>query len=175
KAAPKPFSSSLLYEIYRLLPNDTDLTVFKRTGLPGLNFAYVNGATYYHSPRDSFDNVDQGSLQHQGSYALALARQFGNISLGDNRSGNAIYFNTFGSSLIRYPASWAIPLMILLLAALICLIALGFKRQRLTVRGILLGVVAFLLSAVMAIVAVTFVWWLIRRFYRGYEANPLGA
>ena len=34
-ALPRPATSSLYYDIYELLPNDTDLTVFKRAGLAG--------------------------------------------------------------------------------------------------------------------------------------------
>ena len=41
-AAPDPITSSLSYEAYKLLPNDTDLTIFKQAGLPGLGFAYVD-------------------------------------------------------------------------------------------------------------------------------------
>src|SRR5262249_34781673 len=47
KAAPYPVSNSLAYEVYRLLPNDTDLTVFKQAGWAGLNFAYIDGVTHY--------------------------------------------------------------------------------------------------------------------------------
>ena len=56
QAAPAPVvSNSLAYEIYKLLPNDTDLTVFKEAGWPGLNFAYINGQPHYHTQLDSLD------------------------------------------------------------------------------------------------------------------------
>ncbi len=41
QAAPYPRTDSISYEIYRSLPNDTDLTVFKRHGYAGLNFAFI--------------------------------------------------------------------------------------------------------------------------------------
>ena len=37
-AAPHPVTSSLSYEAYKLLPNDTDLTFFKQAGLAGHGF-----------------------------------------------------------------------------------------------------------------------------------------
>src|SRR5207247_2759174 len=81
QAAPHPIASSIANEIYRLLPNDTDMIVFSRAGFAGLNFAYIDGSTKYHTLQDSYANVDERSLQHQGSYALALARRFGNLHL----------------------------------------------------------------------------------------------
>lgn len=39
KAAPYPVANSLLVEVYRLLPNSTDFTVFNAHGIQGLNFA----------------------------------------------------------------------------------------------------------------------------------------
>ncbi|TMB03934.1 MAG: M20/M25/M40 family metallo-hydrolase [Deltaproteobacteria bacterium] len=37
KSVPRPASNSIYYTIYKMLPNDTDLTVYKRSGLAGLN------------------------------------------------------------------------------------------------------------------------------------------
>ncbi|HXQ72976.1 MAG TPA: M28 family peptidase, partial [Pyrinomonadaceae bacterium] len=68
-ASPFPTAHSLSYEIYRLLPNDTDMTVFKRAGMSGLNFANIDGINHYHTPLDNLAGVDQNSMQHQGSYA----------------------------------------------------------------------------------------------------------
>src|SRR5215213_10044670 len=77
KAAPHPVSHSLAYELYKLLPNDTDLTIFRNRGLAGLNFAYIDGLPSYHTQLDSVSELDERSLQHHGSYALALTRHFG--------------------------------------------------------------------------------------------------
>src|SRR5215213_8995467 len=49
KAAPHPVSHSLADELYKLLPNDTDMTVFRKSGLAGLNFAYIDGLSSYHT------------------------------------------------------------------------------------------------------------------------------
>lgn len=42
RAAAYPMGSSLLYSIYKTLPNDTDLTPLKRAGLNGFNFAFMS-------------------------------------------------------------------------------------------------------------------------------------
>ena len=110
KAAPRPVANSLMYEIYRNMPNDTDLTVFKHAGVAGLNFGFIGDPKRYHSPTDDPAHLDRGSLQHDGSYALSLARQFGNIDLNGIQTSDAVYFDLLGRTLVHYPAAWAVPM-----------------------------------------------------------------
>lgn len=57
QAVSNPVSNSLLVDLYKQLPNDTDLTVALEHGLPGLNFAYGDGWVAYHTPMDNTENV----------------------------------------------------------------------------------------------------------------------
>lgn len=164
RSAPYPMAHSLAYEIYRLLPNDTDLTVFRRANLPGLNFAYINGLTRYHTQLDTVNAVDQRSLQHHGSYALALARHFGNLDLRSTREGNAVYFDLLGSTLLHYSGACILPLTIVTTLAFVGLLIFGLRRKRLTVSGLVWGFVALLLSLIIAPAAVTLLWRLVLRF-----------
>jgi hypothetical protein len=163
KAAPHPVANSLASDVYRLLPNDTDLTVFKGAGLPGLNFAYIDGHGHYHSALDTADGMDERSLQHQGSYALSLTKHFGGLSLTKAEKEDAIYFDVPGLGLFRYPRAWAVPLALAAAALGGAVIALGFRRRRLSVAGVALGAVALLVSLVSAPLLVSLSWWLISR------------
>lgn len=173
KAAPHPMANSLSYEIYKLLPNNTDLTIFKQANLPGMNFAYIDGSMLYHSRADSIENIDERSLQHQGSYVLSLARHFGNANLDQTRSGNAIYFDVLGLTLLHYPASWVLPLLVLTLLVFAAVMVLGFKRKKLTFKGVLTGFCLFLLDIIVAALSVTIVWWLISTVQRMLGRNLL--
>jgi hypothetical protein len=164
RSAPYPVAHSLAYEIYRLLPNDTDLTVFKKANLPSLNFAYINGLAHYHTKLDSVDAVDQRSLQHHGSYALALARHFGNLDLRNRLEGNAVYFDLLGSTILHYPSAWVIPLSVLTSFVFVGLLIAGLRRKRLATSGLLWGVLALLSSLIVAPAVVTLLWRLILRF-----------
>ena len=117
-AAPRVEANSMAYEIYRLLPNDTDLSVFKRGGLNGMNFAFIGGDQFYHGPQDDVAHLDHRSVQEEGNYALGLARIFGDQDLTQPHSGNAIYFPTLLTPLIVYPEPWAAPLAWLATAGL---------------------------------------------------------
>jgi len=159
RAAPSPVANSLLYEIYKLLPNDSDLSVFKDRRIPGMNFAYLDGALYYHTQADNIENLDERSLQHQGSYALALAQRFGNLNLDQpGNAQNAVYFDLLGTTLVHYPASWALPLSIMILIVFVVVVVLGLKRRKLSITGVVLGFVLFLLNLIVASVAVYFIW-----------------
>ncbi len=174
KAAPHPVASSLFSELYKFLPNNTDLTIFKRAGLAGLNFAYIDGSSHYHTALDNMENFDERSLQHHGSYGFALSRHFGNLDMRHPRERDAIYFDILGSVLVRYSTAWVIPIMILVTLSYVGLLALGLKRKQLTLRGLGAGFLLMLLSMVGATLLVTVVWRLVRAAYPGYELFILG-
>lgn len=168
KAAPRPFASSLMYTIYKLLPNDTDMTVFKRAGFPGLNFAYIGGSAYYHTLRDDLSTVDQGSLQHHGVYALALTRHFGNLSLSPPQRADAVYFDLLGLVFINYPSAYVLPIMFLTLILFGVVLILGLRKKELTWLGMALGFLVFLVSTVCSIVLVSMLWMLMTILHQDY-------
>jgi len=176
RAAPRRLANSLAYNIYKLLPNDTDLTVFKEAGLPGLNFAFIDGKIYYHSPIDDAQRIDQRSLQHQGSYMLSLARHFSNLDLNRSNAGggDAVYFNFLGASFIQYPAPWRLPLAAMVSLVFIAVVMIGFRRRLLTFSGACLGSLAFLLILIVAPAAVFLVWRVILFLHGEYAQIPQG-
>jgi hypothetical protein len=167
KATTYPLANSLSYEIYKRLPNSTDMTVFKAAGLPGMNFAHINGLTHYHTQLDNVENVDARTLQHHGSSALALSRHLGAAVSAVEPEGDTIYFNALGFLLVRYPAWFAWPLTLGVIVLLAAVIGLGFRRKRLTVRGIAEGALLFFLSFIAAATAIWIAWWLVQRLHPG--------
>ncbi|HEV2704401.1 MAG TPA: M28 family metallopeptidase [Pyrinomonadaceae bacterium] len=161
ETAPHPLANSLSYEIYRLLPNDTDFSVFKEAGMQGLNFAYIDGVMRYHLRADSLENIDERSLQHHGSYALALTRHFGNLTVPEEKAGNAIYSDVLGRFVFKYSAEWVLPLTIFMTGLLVAVTGYGLRRGSVTFKGIILGIVAFIVSVVLTTLTVALLWWLI--------------
>lgn len=150
-AAPRPVAYSLSRELYELLPNNTDLSVFKDAGLPGLNFAFIEyGATHYHRPLDNLENLDERSVQHHGTYALALARHFGGLSLGDLSERDSVYFDLFGLGLVRYSSAWVWPLTALAAALALAVILFGGRAKRLNLEGVGKGLAAVPAAALAA-------------------------
>jgi hypothetical protein len=168
RAAPHPTANSLMYSIYKLLPNDTDLTVLKKAGKNGFNFAYIDGINRYHTARDNLNTVDERSVQHGGSYALALVRHFGNLNLDQAETRNAVYFDILGSTLISYPETWAAPLTILVVLLFVAVIIWGLKKRELSPAGIILGCILFILSLLCSAIVTTLVWQAMLATHRGY-------
>ncbi|MEM9799922.1 MAG: M20/M25/M40 family metallo-hydrolase [Planctomycetota bacterium] len=73
-AARRPSASSVSVEVYRRMPNDTDYTVWRRRGVPGLNFAFIGDAHRYHTPLDDLDHVSPDSVQHHVTNAIDAIR-----------------------------------------------------------------------------------------------------
>jgi hypothetical protein len=158
-AAPFPHASSGAETVYKRMPNDTDLTVFLDAGMAGMNFAAAGGITRYHTALDSADLLDQLTLQHQGSYALSMARQFGSIDLNAPQTHDTVFFVVVGE-LIRYPARLAIPLAILVAILVLGIIWIGIRDGRFTIGGIASGFAIYAIAIVVAVAEARGVWWL---------------
>ena len=100
----RPATSSIAYTAYKLLPNDTDFSVFKSAGYQGLNFALIGNAAIYHTPLDNLQNVNPASLQHHGDNALAAIRALANSDLSNPPETDAVFFDVFGHWTIHWAA-----------------------------------------------------------------------
>jgi hypothetical protein len=158
KVAPHPVASSLAYEIYRLLPNNTDLTVFKNAGYPGLNFAYIDGSTHYHTQLDNRDALDLSSIQSHGMYSLALTRHFGNLELQNLRARNAVYFDVLELFLVDYPGA-VVPFITLALTIIFLgLVFVGWKKGRLTLVGLAAGLGLHVVILIVVPITIALGW-----------------
>jgi hypothetical protein len=161
--APYPIGSSLFYELYKILPNDTDFTVFRPAGIPGLNFAFGEGLEAYHSPLDTPDHLSLASLQHHGSYGLALARQFGQIDLAALRNfrDDDVFFDWYGSRLVTYSQRWVLRGQIFVTLLFAMALVLAFRRPAFNKRQFFLAVLACLAILILLVAVVAAAWWLI--------------
>jgi hypothetical protein len=164
RALPHPMASSLTYEVYRLMPNDTDLTVYKKHGMAGWNFAFVGGLYYYHSPHDTPANLDPRTLQHQGENLLALARRIGRLDLEDVRRDDVVYSSVLQAFVMIYPRGWIIPLLVLATAMYIGVVALGAWRKRVRPEEVAAGFATVLAAIPCAVMAVGLAWLALGRF-----------
>jgi hypothetical protein len=147
RAVPYPSTNSLAYEIYRRMPNSTDITEFKQlSGVAYLNVAPIGGWTRYHSQLDDISHVDSRTVQQMGEYAMGVARQFGNAALPVARTGDLVWFNAFRWWLVQYPVSYALPLSLVVALLAAAALVFGLRRRALTVRQVLLGLLSLPLS-----------------------------
>jgi hypothetical protein len=97
RAAPHPRGVSFATEIYKRLPNDTDFSILKRYGIPGLNFALIRDSYPYHTARDTAERVPDASLRTTGENTVAVALALDALDLGahvsDTHAANATFFD----------------------------------------------------------------------------------
>lgn len=151
RSIPQPVTSSLFYTAYKMMPNDTDLTVFKRAGKIGVNFAAIGGVENYHSPTDDLAHVDLRTLQHHFDNALAMFRALGNADLRQMRPGDAVYFDVLGFVVVWWPDRWTIWIALASLVVLIATMRGHSPREMAT--GALMFLLAILIAAVIGVMA----------------------
>lgn len=128
-AVKRPFANSLSTDVYRLLPNYTDVNSFSERGWLTLNLAPIGNETRYHSPGDDVAALDAATLQHMGDQTLALTEALeGGAPVA--RSGNRIFMDLGGRLLVTLPLALGAALIALLLIAFAVLAWSGGQLAR---------------------------------------------
>jgi len=161
KAKPDfPVTNSLAYSVYKMLPNDTDLTVLRERGnINGFNFAFIDDHFDYHTANDIPANLDKETLAHQGSYLMPLMDYFKDADLSDlNSEEDLIYFNLPFGKMISYPFSWNFPMLIIGFSLFFAVLIYGFYKKKINLKTVFKGAVPFLISLLGAAI-LTFILW----------------
>lgn len=103
RSAVRPTSNSLALFMYKHMPNDTDFTVSKAHGVPGLNFAFIGRQFDYHAFTSTPARLDPGSLQHMGELTLSAVRAAEARAQLPGPGPDLTYSDVFGALLVAYP------------------------------------------------------------------------
>ena len=143
-AVDRPVANSLSTDVYRLMPNYTDVNSFAERGWLTLNLAPIGNETRYHSPGDDLAALDGATLQHMGDQVLAMA---GELTDGVPAArGERVFMDLAGRVLVTLPLMVGAVLLIVLLAAFG---AVALRRGRL-VRSLAVTVGTLVLSTGLA-------------------------
>jgi len=166
EANPKyPMANSLYYSIYKMLPNDTDLTVFRKDrDIEGFNFAFIDDHFDYHTAQDSYERLDKNTLAHQGSYLLPLLHHFSDADLNNLKSLNDyVYFNIPFFGMVSYPFDWVRPTLGLAIILFLAILIRGLRRKILSFNEILKGfvplVIILIINGLMGFFSWSFLKW----------------
>lgn len=167
-----PLANSLMYSVYKLLPNDTDSTIFREIAdVPSFFFAFIDDHYDYHTSLDVPERLDKRSLAHQGDYLMATLSKFSNSNLSDlNSEQDDVYFTATGVGLLHYPFSWVWIVYGIALILFVGLLFFGFRINSLNRREVFLGFVPWLLSLIIAGLVTFFGWKLILQLYPDYNS-----
>jgi hypothetical protein len=150
-STPSASTSSLFYEAYKALPNDTDLTIFKSFGMQGLNFAHAENLPHYHTPLDNLQKLNPGSLQHHGDNVWGVLKQIKDADLSKTVAGNLVYSDIFGLFVISWPESINLALTLICSALFLMVLATLVRSQKLSIKAISITFVILLVSIIFGI------------------------
>ena len=146
-----PAANSLMYSIYKKLPNDTDLTVFREdANINGFNFAFIGDHFDYHTAQDTYERLDRETLLHQADYFTTTLNYFSNSDLSNlNSDEDFVYVNFPFSKLLTYPFSWSFPMLLIAVVLFVVLLFFGFSLNRITIKGSFKSFIPFLVSIIL--------------------------
>ncbi|NMO91357.1 M20/M25/M40 family metallo-hydrolase [Actinomycetospora sp. TBRC 11914] len=142
-AVPHPRGDSSLDAVFRLLPHDTDLSAVLAAGRPGIDSAFIERPSEYHTAGDTPAALSAASVQSQGSTMLALARTLGDADLrpldpaasGLPAQPDEVWFRLLGV-LVTYPQAWALPIAVAAALVLVGAVVLARRRGLLRLRDV---------------------------------------
>ena len=120
EGADYPNGASLINELFKRMPNDTDFSVSTDAEIPGIDFAFAGERNHYHTANDNLENLDLRTLQHHGENVLPLARTLAAIDLATLEPSSLVYSNVYGQW-VSWPG--ALSLFLVIAAAVLLLIA----------------------------------------------------
>lgn len=146
-----PAANSLMYSIYKKLPNDTDLTVFREdANINGFNFAFIGDHFDYHTSQDSYERLDRETLLHQADYFTTTLKHFSNCNLENlNSDEDFVYVNFPFIKLLSYPFSWVTPMLIACVFVFLLLLFFGISLNKIAVKNALRGFIPFLVALIL--------------------------
>jgi hypothetical protein len=123
--APHPVSNSLMYSLYKMLPSDTNFTIYREHGKQGYNLAFVGGTPFYHRTGDVVAHTSSASVQQQGEVALGLVEALANHPPQQNSRGDAVFFDVLGRMVW-----WPQGVTLFFVLALVVLQGMAIERAR---------------------------------------------
>lgn len=171
KANPShPVATSLMYSVYKLLPNDTDCTIFREEGdIDSFFFAFIDDHFDFHTANDTYENLDRNTMEHQGSNAMALLTHFANVDLNSLKAEqDRVYFNFPIIKMVSYPFSWIVPMILLAFLLLMGIGLYGIFKRKLSLKEISMGFIPLLSSLLVSGLVCFFGWKLLLKIYPHY-------
>jgi len=161
-----PNTNSLAYSIYKMLPNDTDLTVFRKEGnIVGYNFVFIDNHFNYHTELDNLKNLSLDSLAHQALYLMPMLNTLSQIDLNTLNSDNDdVYFQIPFWKTVTYAYDWTLVITIINLMLFLVVVGFGLKQNKIKSKSVLTGglplIKSLIFSALICFSILKFLYWL---------------
>ncbi|MCF6288533.1 MAG: M20/M25/M40 family metallo-hydrolase [Proteobacteria bacterium] len=159
-------SNSMAYSIYKMLPNDTDLTVLRQDkDIAGFNFAFIDKHFNYHTVLDNLNNLSLDSLAHQAGYLMPLLDKLSHDDLSLLTSdADDVYFQLPFWKTVSYPFAWAIIISLVNLFIFAIIVIYGIRNKSLQTHTIFAASLplfkSLVVTALLSFVILKFLYYL---------------
>lgn len=161
-SAPHPRIFSFIPALMTLFVSNlrpgTDAEEYFDRGAGGVALYYSGGSTDYHTLRDSAVTISPASVQQDGDYAVALARELGNRVATPRGGGDWVAFNIAPDAAIIYPPAVDVALAFLAVALFGAAALSGRRLGAISVGGLSGGFFVFPLTVLASGVLTMLLW-----------------
>jgi hypothetical protein len=177
RQTPHPRGGSFAIEVYRRLPNDTDFTIFRARGIPGLNFAPVLDSYAYHTARDTPERLSRRTVRTTGENVVGILSALEDVDITSRVPGDRTFFDIGETVGVSYGTTTHLALAVLglLLGAVAWLrLTAATVRQNGALRWLFVFVWSWV-TAALAVGAMVGATWLLREasdVYHPWYARP---
>jgi MFS family permease len=148
---PHPVVGLQLNDIAMGASPDLAIAMMTADRMASVSFAQVGDTSGYHTDLDNPDRVGLPNLQDSGAAALALTRHFGEFDFDAAAPmPGLVAFNVLPGLVATYPFPWALPLALIVAAALVGMLVVGKRRRALAFWAVGVGIVLTLISVAVA-------------------------
>jgi hypothetical protein len=176
-ASPRPRGGSYQFEVYRRLPNDTDFTVLRQAGIPGLNFAAVGDSYAYHTALDTPERLARDGLLQAGENALAIVEALDRRTITERTREQPVYFDVGATyALAMSPAAAGVLAWAAIVLATVAWLRILLRVGRTAgVSGVVVAFAWALMAVVLLGATLVGATWLlrsVREVYHPWYAHP---
>ncbi len=132
-----------------------DYTPFRQAGIQGLVLEDNYPFKEKHTALDVPEIVSAASVQQMGEQTLAIARELGNLDLGNPWGEHETFFAVPVLGLVHYPEVWALPLAIVAGILLVLALGLALWRRVVSWRGLAVAFGTILVTTALAGVGIS--------------------
>lgn len=163
-------TSSFFSEVYKLLPFNSDFTVFKNEVKVGFNLAFIEGFGNYHNVNDSYENINRSTAYMQYSNLKDFVELIDEREAVLNDDINQLSWTLLPGSVIFYD-KW---LNILFISLISLFIGIGiYKNKVIRVYDILLPILIIMITVVSGLLYIKIFEWLNPYLFSSWRLLPL--
>lgn len=157
-AAPSPVVYSAFGALLNATGQGADLGRYQEVVPAGLELVIIGGLPAYHAGTDTAAGMHEGTLAEYGTTMVALAQQLSTADLNSVQSPDLVAFTVVDGVTIAYPSTWSLPLTIVALLAMVAAIGMAMRRDRVSLRRVLLSCLGLGLAGLVGILTATALW-----------------